>query len=182
MRRKHDIRNITHAAEFQPIYANIQGRFESDGTISRDFIILVNAVAADPNGSNQHAVFVKRLASRKDHRTIGSARKRSAGRHYRRITGQNVEQVNCWIQRSSQDSVQCLSKQHELQTGIEGTKRIDRFRKRTFNRSVNPVREEGTIHSSLCAAADSICAIELETVCRCSIDKFAEIEAVGGAV
>ncbi len=108
--REFDVRQ-SHAAHKELISANGFGRFKTDAARSRDDVVLINAIAADADGADQRAIFVKRHAARENLSAVGQARNRCATRH--------------WL--ASQNLNQRPSDQRGLQAGVEGTPDIDRF-------------------------------------------------------
>ena len=69
MTRKFDPRQ-SHAADKDLVGADGFGSFKAYAAGGGNNVILINTVAADAYGSNQHSVFVKRHAARKDLKAI----------------------------------------------------------------------------------------------------------------
>src|SRR4029453_3327047 len=55
-----------HPANLELIRAALGGGFEPHGARGRDEVVLVHAVAADPDGAGQPATFIERNAARED--------------------------------------------------------------------------------------------------------------------
>src|SRR5262245_47189523 len=101
----------SHAARRQLICANSFRRLETFGASIGDDVVLINTVAADTDGPDQHAVFEKRHAARENLNAVGQIRDWRAARH--------------WI--AAQDVDERPFDQRELESVVEWAPDVDRF-------------------------------------------------------